>query len=107
MNSKTSKLRASRILAGLSLPELSELTGITETKLRSYESGSTSVPMKDKILLSSALHVSLYYLRNRKCDDPYALLNLQDDMIEIYKEKGEAGLKEFEMMFVTPTVRKW
>lgn len=90
------KLRTSRIRKGLSLSELSKLTGIKANKLCSYESGKASVPMADKVLLVQALHISLYYLRKRKCQNPYALLNLQDEMIKIYEEKGETGLKEFE-----------
>ena len=72
------KLNRARILHGLSIYELSEATGLSEEQLRSYESGK-SVPMKSKILLSEILHVSLFYLRNRKCDDPHAMMEFQEE----------------------------
>lgn len=97
------KLNRARILHGLSIYELSEATGLSEEQLRSYESGK-SVPMKSKILLSEILHVSLFYLRNRKCDDPHAMMEFQEDMKRIYREQGEKGLKAFEAKF--PVAKK-
>lgn len=59
-------LRAARVNAGLSIKAASEATGVSEWRLRRYESGLTIWKFEDIKRLCEAYHINPEDLRNEK-----------------------------------------
>lgn len=88
------KVKAARLTLNLSQTELSELTGISERSLYTYEQQNI-IPRKSNVeKLASALHVTVNYLMDEEETDPGKNLEQEVFMSQVRKQYGSRGAHE-------------
>lgn len=92
------KIKRAREVAKLTQNELSQLVGVSQRTIASYESGGAIARRSTIEKLAKALKVSVKYLSDENCTDPLAEIEKDEYVAEAREMYGAAGARDMDAL---------